>query len=1103
MKKKRRNNMSRLALTTLLVGTSLMSYADSESTLTGTVKDEKGEPLIGVTIMDKTSKQGVTTDADGNFTLNVKKGERLHISYLGYKEQDIYFNGKPLNIVLQQDVKSLDELVVVGYGVQKKRDIIGAISSVGGEVLENRSNPNIVRSLQGEVPGMTITMADGKPIRTGNIKIRGSVTSIGAGGSALILIDGVEGDLNAVNPEDVENISVLKDASSTAVYGARGAFGVILVTTKKAKAGKPVIKYSANASILQRTVKPEMVTNGLQWTTDFYNAYVNYKGKEPSTINNRFNKFIVNWNDWYSELQRRDADNTLEKIRVNSNGYYDYFGNTDWFDETYKNTSFATQHSISLSGGTKRATYLLSGAYYQNDGIYKIGDENFKRWNMKAVGTLQLNKWLKLSNNTEFWRRTYHEPAVMYSYSPTDLSTIIPIQRQYETQGFPVATLRNLDGTWTEAAVYTGYAGMYEGTSYRELKKLTFKNTTALTADIIKDVLQAKADFTYSYTHNYRNQMGNVYTGYISPKESVDHQNFSYLEYRYYDTEYKAANATLTYTPKLGDAHHVKAMVGWNIEDNDYKTTRIMRQGLLVKDKPNFNLINGDSYYIQDNGSNEWSFLGYFYRLNYHFKGRYLAEISGRYDGSSKFPTNQQWGFFPSGSVGWRISEEPWMKNLRDQFLDNLKFRFSVGEAGNGLVSPYQYLSTMSVSKSNVVQNGNFVTYTNAPTPTPKSLTWEKVTTYDLGVDLDLFKNRFNLCFDIYRKNTTDMYVVGDELPAVYGNSAPKGNNADMRTDGWELSLGWKDNFKLAGKPFNYFVKGALWDSHSKITKYTATTNTLPTIYATHYYKGMEIGEIWGFSVAGFYQSKEDVANSPSQSWFTNYNGGGTVWEAGDLKFKDLDDSKAIDNGNNTLENHGDLKKIGNTTPRYCYSFSFGADWNGIGFSMFWQGVGKRDWYPHKESSLFWGQYGRAYGFDLPWHNASTQAGVDEDGNITNSNAYWPRFRSYIAEVGKGPLSQANDKYLQSAAYLRLKNVTVNYTFPKVLTSKIGIEKLMFYVSGENLLTFTPLHKHAKNFDPEVIGAGDPDGWNPVGSAGDGYSYPMMKSISFGLNVTF
>lgn len=1008
----------------------------------------------------------------------------------------------PVDTTITWD-KSLDEVVVVGYGAQKKRDIIGAVSSVKGDVLENRSNPNITRSLQGEVPGLTITMVDGKPTRTGNIKIRGNETSIGSGGSALVLVDGVEGDINSVNPEDVESISVLKDASSTAIYGARGAFGVILITTKKAKIGRPSIKYSANVSLLQRTVKPEMVTNGLQWATDFYNAYVNYKGKDPSTINNRFNKFIVSWDDWYSELQRRDADPSLEKVRINDNGYYDYFGNTDWFGEIYKDNSFATQHNISLSGGTDRATYLVSGGFYQNNGVYRIGGENFKRWNLRAKGTLKINSWLRLSNNSEFWRRSYHEPVVQYPYSSSDYSTIIPIQRQLETQGFPVATLRNLDGTWTEAAVYTGYAAMYEGTSYRNLKKLTFKNTTGLTADIIRDVLQAKADFTYSYTRNHRDQVGNLYTGWVSPTSSVQHQNFSYLEYRYYDTQYMSANATLTYTPKLGPDHHLKVMGGWNLEDEQYKSTRIMRQGLLVEDKPNFNLLDGENYYIRDNGSYDWAFIGYFGRVNYNYKGRYLAEASGRYDGTSKFPANQQWGFFPSGSIGWRISEEPWMKPLKDSFLDNLKFRFSVGEAGNGLVSAYSYLSTMSVSKSAVVANGAFLNYTNAPTPVPSSLTWEKVTTYDFGVDLDMFKNRFNLCFDVYRKNTTGMYVVGQELPAVYGNAAPKGNNANMKTMGWELSMSWKDQFQLAGSPLHYFVKGSIWDSRSFITKYTSTTNTLPTNTTTNYYEGMEIGEIWGFSVDGFFQSKEDVANSPSQSWFTNYNGGGTVWEAGDLKFKDLDNSGAIDNGNNTLENHGDLRKIGNKSPRYCYSFSFGADWKGIGFSMFWQGVGKRDWYPATESSLFWGQYGRAYGFDLPWMNSSTQAGCDEDGNIINPNAYWPRLRSYIAEVSKGPLSQPNDKYLQNASYLRLKNVTVNYTFPKTLTKRIGIEKLMVYVSGENLLTFTPLHKWAKNFDPEVISAGDPDGWNPVGTAGDGYSYPMMKSYTLGVNITF
>ena len=1091
----------RYAFMVLIGGCSLTGQA--QAVMHGTVRDEKGEPLTGVSVFDKVTKKGIVTDANGNFSLVAGKGSVLHVSYVGYKDKDVYVGSKPVQVTLIPDTKALDELVVVGYGTQKRRDIVGAVSTVSGDVLENRSNPNIVRSLQGEVPGMTVTLADGKPTRTGSIKIRGNVTSIGAGGSALVLVDGVEGDINAVNPDDIESISVLKDASSTAVYGARGAFGVILITTKKAKVGAPVINYSANVSVLQRTVKPQMVTNGLQWTTDFYNAYVNYKGKEPSTINNRFNKFIVSWDDWYSELQRRDADPTLDKVRVNDNGYYDYFGNTDWFDETYKNASFATQHNLSVSGGTSRATYYISGAYYQNNGVYRIGDEKFKRWNLKAVGTLQLNKWLRVKNNTELWKRTYHEPAVMYPYGQSDYSSLIPIQRQYETQGFPVATLRNPDGTWTEAAVYTGYAGMYEGTSYRELKKLTVKNTTAVTADIIPDVLQAKADFTYSYTHNYRDQVGNIYTGYIAPNVSVEHQNFSYLEYRYYDTEYKAANATLTYTPRLGEAHQLKAMGGWNIEEQDYKTTRVMRQGLLLKNMPNFDLVDGDNYYINDNGSNEWAFVGFFYRISYSYKNRYILEASGRYDGSSKFPSNQQWGFFPSASLGWVLSEEPWMESLRSSFIDNMKLRLSAGEAGNGLVSPYQYLSTMSVYKSSVVQNGKFLSYTNAPSPVPSSLTWEKVTTYDVGLDLDMFDSRFNLSFDLYRKNTTDMYVVGDELPAVYGNSAPKGNNADMRTDGWELSIGWKDNFKLGGKNFNYFVKGALWDNHSKITKYTATTNTLPTTYSTSYYKGMELGEIWGFSVGGFFQNKDDVANSPSQSWFTNYNGGGSVWEAGDIKFKDLDGSKAIDNGNNTLDNHGDLKKIGNTTPRYCYSFSYGADWNGIGLSMFWQGVGKRDWYPAKESSLFWGQYGRAYGFDLPWQNASTQAGVDEDGNIVNPGAYWPRFRSYIAEVSKGPLAQANDKYLQSAAYLRLKNVTVSYTFPIALTHKIGIERLMLYVSGENLLTFTPLHKYAKNFDPEVIGAGDPDGWNPVGSAGDGYSYPMMKSVSFGVNVSF
>jgi len=946
-------------------------------------------------------------------------------------------------------------------------------------------------------------MVDGKPSRGADVQIRGSINSIGSGGSALILIDGVEGDLTTINPDDVASISVLKDASSTAVYGARGSFGVVLVTTKKAVAGKPKIQYSGSKAFMSRTVDPEIVNNGLQWTNSFYESYYNYKGLAPSTINNVFNKYMVSWTDWYNQLTAHDADPTLDKMSVNAKGYYDYYGNTDWHKVIYKDITSATQHNLSISGGNEAATYLLSGSYYSQDGIYNAGNEEFKRYSFRAKGSITLRPWLKLENSTDFFRRKYHEPIVMYSNSATDNSEIFPIQRQMEQQAFPMTLEKNLDGTWTECSTYIGWAGFVEGTSYREDNKLDLRNTTTLTADVLKDVLVAKADFTYFYNQSSRDQVGNLYTGNISPTATVTHQTYSYLENRTYNNEYLAANATLTYTPKLGDTHSLTVLGGWNIEDKTYLSTLINRRGLLVPDKPNFSLMDGIDFTMKDNGSYSWGFVGTFFRTNYAYKGKYLAEISGRYDGTSKFPTNQQWGFFPSASMGWRISEEPILKSVSSGWLDNLKVRASAGTSGNGLISPYKYLSTMSVGKSTVMIKGTSSAYTTAPTPIPDGLTWEKASTFDLGVDLDMFKGRLNAVYDVYKRYTNDMYVAGNELPAVYGNDAPYGNYADMRTDGWEFSMGWRDRLKVAGKDFNYNVRVMLWNSDTYVTRYTSTTNTLPTIYSQKYYEGMKIGEIWGYRVAGFFQSAQDVATSPSQTQFANYNGAGNVWEAGDVKFKDLNDDKKITNGSNTLADHGDLTIIGNTTARYSYGINLGANWNGFGVSMFWQGVGKRDWYPAKESSYFWGQYGRPYGFALPWHNAANQAGVDASGNITNGDAYWPRFRSYIAEVGTGTLSNPNDKYLQNAAYLRLKTLTIDYTLPKHIAKYIGMQEVKVYLSGENLLTFTPLKKWAKNFDPEVIEAGDSDYYNTAGGAGDGYSYPMMKSFTIGVNVTF
>ncbi len=1073
--------------------------------ITGVIKDSKGEPIIGVNVVEKGTTNGTITDLSGNFSLTVKEGAVLHVSFIGYMAQDVVVgNSNKLVIELKEQTEDLDEVVVVGYGVQKRRNIVGAVEQVSGEILENRSNPNVVRSMQGEIPGLTIKMVDGKPSRGADIQIRGAVNSIGSGGSALVLIDGVEGDLTTVNPDDVANISVLKDASSTAVYGARGSFGVVLITTKKAVAGKPKIQYSGSTSIMSRTVEPQIVNNGLQWTNSFYESYYNYKGLAPSTINNVFNKYAVSWSDWYNELVARDADRSLDRVRVNAKGYYDYFGNTDWHSVIYRNSTWATQHNMNVSGGSESATYLLSGSYYKQDGIYNAGNEDFKRYSLRAKGSVVLRPWLKLENSTDFFRRKYHEPIVMYSNSSTDNSEIFPIQRQLEQQAFPMTLDKNPDGTWTECATYIGWAGFVEGTSYREDNKLDLRNTTTLTADLKKDVLVAKADFTYFYNQSNREQVGGLYTGYVSPTAAVTHQTFSYLENRTYNNEYLAANATLTYTPKLGDNHSLTVLGGWNIEDKTYRSTLINRRGLLVQDKPNFTLMDGVDFTMKDNGSYSWGFVGSFFRTNYSYKGKYLAEVSGRYDGTSKFPTHQQWGFFPSASVGWRISEEGFMQPIKERWLDNFKVRASAGTSGNGLISPYKYLSTMGVAKSTVMINGVSAAYTNAPTPIPNGLTWEKASTYDLGLDIDMFKSRLNAVFDVYKRYTTDMYVAGAELPAVYGNEAPYGNYADMRTDGWEFSLGWRDRLKVAGKDFSYNVKAMVWTSDTYVTRYTSTTNTLPTIYSNRYYEGMHIGEIWGYRVAGFFQNAEDVTNSPSQSQFSNYNGAGNVWQAGDIKFKNLDtDVTKISNGSNTLADHGDLTIIGNSTPRYSYGLNLGANWNGIGISMFWQGVGKRDWYPAKESSYFWGQYGRPYGFALPWHNAANQAGIDENGNITNPNAYWPRLRSYIAEVGAGTLSNPCDKYLQNASYLRLKTMTIDYTFPTQIANAIGMQDLRVYLSGENLLTFTPLKKWAKNFDPEVIEAGDSDYYNTAGGAGDGYSYPMMKSFTIGINVTF
>ncbi|SFB93738.1 TonB-linked outer membrane protein, SusC/RagA family [Parapedobacter composti] len=1063
--------------------TSATVLAQQTARVTGYVTDNGGRPLQGVTVTRGGSGPGAVTAADGAFSLDIARGDELSFTLVGYQSQKIVYDGQPsVQVQLSPEERSLEEVVVVGYGTMKRRDLVGAVDQISGDRLQNRGNMNISRSLQGMMPGLNITMRDGKPSRGATLNLRGT-GSIGAGGGALILIDGVEGDMTTVNPDDVESVSILKDASSAAVYGARGAFGVVLITTKKAAEGKPKITYSGGLSRHQRLVKMEdnIISNGLQWTDGWYKAYMEGMdlGTPPGGINNVF-KYST---EWYNELRKRDADPTLEKIRVNSAGEYEYFGNTNWFDVVYRDYNLSTEHNLSLSGGTDRAKYYLSGRYFNQEGIYNAGNEDYNQYNVRAKGQIQLTPKLVLDNNMDFIRRHIHQPMVMYDRQ------LLP--RMLEHQAYPMTMVRNLDGTWTETAVYTGWAGFVEGTSYQKNQKFDLRNITGLTYTAIPEQLIFKGEFTYLFNHSERQRVENMYDFYTGPSIKKTRHTFSSLEHYSYDNQYMVLNATANYIPKFsGTDHRLNLLAGWNMEERRSRDIRTYRRGLLYPTKPSFALMDGD-YYINDQAGYEWAYAGLFFRGNYNYKDKYLVEVSGRYDGTSKFPSNQQWGFFPSASLAWRINEERFMQPTAG-WLNDLKLRLSVGGLGNGNVDPYLYLPTMPINRSSLIIDDLLQTYTYAPANIPRSLTWEKATTYDIGLDFTVLNNRLSVILDYYERHTTDMFTVGPEVPHVFGAAIPRGNNADLKTKGWEASVEWRDQGSLADKPFQYSVKAMLWDSRSWVTKYNNPNKLLST-----YYEGMEIGEIWGYRILGLFRDQEDIDNHVDQSRIIV--SGSNILKPGDLKFADLNGDQAITPGANTVDDPGDRTIIGNTTPRYQFGVNLGFSWNRIGLNAFIQGVGQRHWYPAKESAYFWGQYNRPYGYMLNMHTGDN-VWTEENQNV---DAYWPRYRGYLALNANRSMTVTNDRYLQNAAYVRLKNLQISYAFSPRICSKLGMQALNVYLAGENLYTWSPMFRVTKNFDPEVIHAGDTDFRATSGTDGDGYGYPMLNTYTLGINLTF
>jgi TonB-linked SusC/RagA family outer membrane protein len=1050
--------------------------------VSGRVTDSQGYPLPGVSVYVKGTSTGTVTSVDGEYNISVSQGDSILIfSFIGMETQEVSLGGSNyIDVILPESSTWLNEVVAVGYGSTRKVNLTGAVDEVGADVFENRPVNNVTQALQGVVPNLTITLADGKPTRSADFQVRG-ISSIGQGGSALVLIDGVEGDPTMLNPNDIESVSVLKDAASASIYGSRGTFGIILITTKAPKKDKVSVSYNMNYGIKSPTTVPDFVTNGYtyaKWFSEAYNAFNDYN-KIPSSMN-KTQKFSL---AYLEELKKHDEDPSLPDWELDSNGNYVYYGNTDWYDLLYKDHLTSVDQNISISGSGDKASYYLSGRYNNQEGLFRFNSDDYSIYNFRAKGEIRLTGWLKIENNTEYSLQKYHQPL--------NVGEGGGVWRNIADEGHPTAPMFNPDGTLTHSAAYT-VGDMWYGKNGEDSKRRYVKNTTGLTINMVRDKLKVKGDFTFADNRLDKDRR-RVQVPFSRKPDVIEYVGTTTNDLREYNdnTSYLATNVYGEYENTFNHDHYLKVMTGFNYEEQTFESTQVLRNGLLFEDANNISMAIGENKEVEGK-YRKWRIAGQFYRVNYSFRDKYLLEFNGRLDASSKFPLDEQTAFFPSFSAGYRISKESFW-NVNKNFIFDLKIRASYGSLGNGNVDPYSYIELFTIDKSERVLNGSTPAVTSQPNVIPDGLTWEKATTTNLGLDLGLISGKLNFTGDIYERKTTDMYTEGLPLPAVFGTDVPKGNYADIKTSGWELSVSWRDQLNLASKPFIYNVRFVLADNYSEVTKFNNPNKLLPDGDGDFdYYEGMEIGEIWGFVSEGLFKDEADIQSHADQSYIRVSSN--NILLPGDIKFKNLNGDDVIDKGSNRLDDHGDLTIIGNSAPRYTFGLNLGGDWNNFFFSAFFQGVGKQDWWPGAEASHFWGQYNRPYNNLPKWQ-------LGEIWSEDNPYAYLPRYRGYIAGWSR-ELAQPQSRYIQNVAYIRLKNFQFGYNLPKQLLSRISfVDKVKFYVSGENMWSWSPLYRRTRDFDVENIGGSDTD--LTSGGSGNVYNYPVMKTLSFGLSATF
>lgn len=1082
----------------LMIGCTFSIFAQNRG-VSGTIFDTNQLPLIGAAVIVQGTTIGAITMEDGTFSINVPIGEVvLEVSSLGYVSKVVTLPAtqSKLTVYLEEDNMTLDETVVVGYGVQKKVNVTGAVTQVDSKELENRSAHSVSSMLQGAVPGLNITTSSGVPGSTGALNIRG-YTSINDA-DPLVLIDGAEGDINRVNPNDIASISVIKDAAAAAVYGARAAFGVILVTTKSGqeKDGKATVRYSGRFGWEEPTTSTDYETSGY-WSVYTHNVFRNASHGSP----------YVKYDDYdMQQLLARVNDITEHPDRpwviereIGGKKVWRYYGNNDYYHSVFNDQHPVQQHNISISGGNKGVKYFVSGGYDEQTGIIKANPDVFRKYNLRSKLNFDINKYMKFSNNTSFYSSTYD--YIGYEDSENALA-------YSAAHALPIFPLKNPDGSWlylTNDILNGSYAVgngrhivLEEGKNKNVKRKTDFANTSELVITPLKG-LSLTANFTYRF-HQNRN---------TNRQTSFDYRQAPGAEMETYDSgagidklieavdtwNYYSANIFANYTTTFNEAHNLTVMAGGNFESQHRKNLGAEGQFLLSQNLNDLDLVganqDGTTVMTVSGGQTAYALLGFFGRINYDYKGKYLFEVSGRYDGTSRFAKGHRWGIFPSGSLGWRISEEPFFANAKD-IVNNLKLRASYGTLGNQNVSNYISYRTVIIDEFkhyNFGEGSTVAKYSSLSAPNSSDLTWETSIHYNVGLDMGMLNDRLQFTAEVYIRDTKNMLTDGIALPSVYGADSPKQNTADLRTKGYEISISWRDQIRLAGKPFGYSIKANLSQYDSEITKYDNESKT----FAKDFYVGQKLGEIWGFVANDLFQSDEEAADYSSRVDLSYVNGRlpGGIWKGGDLKYEDIDGDGTITVGKNSAYEPGDRKVIGNKLPKFQYGFTVGFDWLGFDVSAFFQGTGNHHWYPHSRSFAFWGPFSQPMCSYLPDNF------IDNCWSEHNKDAYFPRPVAYYAYHDNGQLHHVNTRYLQNLRYLRFKNLSVGYTIPKHVTTKIGVEKFRVYFSGENLAYWSPFKKNSAYIDPEAASV----------SRGTGsynrFFYSWQKSFMFGIDITF